>query len=477
MINSSLKNLCIFHVVDGLREGLFHFSGPSRVALLYAEKPDDPIRIYDPQDLLRGHEPKLKELYLSSDKWRANPPEVQNMTFFGQIYPEKDLSLTGLISYGGKTRSIFYQMWLTEHHPDICCTGPTKRWLEHAVCLLSHDFATEDAFYTGSSRYVLREYATHAVRDYIIDELNILIGWDVHIRVYPVLDAVLDISKTIEEGARPRGKLVFVEPTSLSEVKFMIRFPSLERPRLENFKHVRKLLLAVEDSERSLISDGKSIVGIAMGKMPDHRITADFRGGYGFLRLAGAGVCSFSDGSFHSSTRKPNLVQLEEALLEFRIDTSFIHVLFKIITGLVHSAGEQKYGCTLVIDFNDPPIKISGQQMERPIDLREEKFFELAKSLSRVDGALQVCSDLHLHAFACLLDGHAVPGEDRSRGARFNSALRFSAEHNNLIVVVVSSDRPVSVIQGGLELNAQCEWKPFSEFAISPPLLKEWIEG
>ena len=96
--------------------------------------------------------------------------------------------------------------------------------------------------------------------------------------------------------------------------------------------------------------------------------------------------------------------------------------------------------------------------MENPLDLREPAYLELAKSLAKVDGALHVGSDLHMHGFACLLDGRSVPGEDRARGARFNSALRFTSEHENIIVVVVSSDRPVSVIKEGVELTARCEW-------------------
>lgn len=39
-----------------------------------------------------------------------------------------------------------------------------------------------------------------------------MLGWDTQLRVYPVLDAVLGISKTLEEGAWPRGEMIFVEP-------------------------------------------------------------------------------------------------------------------------------------------------------------------------------------------------------------------------------------------------------------------------
>ncbi|MBW1784857.1 MAG: DNA integrity scanning protein DisA nucleotide-binding domain protein [Deltaproteobacteria bacterium] len=477
MIRNSFKNLCLFHILEGLRDGLSRFSGPSRAALIYAEKPDSPVCVYDPQDLLRGHEPKLKEIYLDQDKWRVEAPDPHYITLQGQIYPEKNLELAGLISYGGRTRSIFYQMWFTEHHPDMCSAGPTERWLEQGVFLLSHDFASEDFYQTGSSSYVLREYATHAVRDYIRDELNLLFGWDIKIFVFPILDALLGISKTREEGSWPRGNLVFIEPDTISDLELLVRFPRAEQPDLKNFKHVRKLLQAVEDSDRKLISYGNSIVGIAAGRMPERRSTAEFRGEYGFFSVAGKPVCSFSDGRVYSTTRRPNLVHLEEALLELYVDPSASNYLFRIATAIVHRAGTEGHGCTLVMDFNDPPVEISGQRLEYPLDLRNEHMLELAKSLSRLDGALHMGSDMHLHGFACLLDGHAVQGEDRARGARFNSALRFTAEHENLIVVVVSSDRPVSVIQGGVDLTARCEWKPFSKLVAPPPTLENWIEG
>lgn len=475
MTNISFRNLCLFHTLDGLRDGLSHFSGSSRAALIFAVKPNDPVRVYDPQHLLEDHALKFKELYINSNQWRKNVPEtILKKMLSGHIHPEKNLQLAGLISYGGRSRSIFYQMWFTEHHPDMCHIGPTERWLEHAVWLLSHDFATEDPLYTGTSGYVLREYATHAVRDFIIDQMNVMLGWDTQMRVYPILDAVLDISKTREERAWPQGELIFVEPRAIENVQFLARFPNLEQPNLYNFKHVRKLLQSVEHSNRKLISDGKTIVGITDGPVELFRIIADFKGEYGFLCLNGIPVCSFSDGSFHSTTHKAKLVEVEEALLESNLDLSITNDLFKIISGIVHTAEREKFGCTLVIDLNEAPIKISGQKLDRPLDLRQERFLELSNALAKVDGALHVGKDLCLHGFACLLDGRAIAGEDRSRGARFNSALRFTAEHYNLIIVVVSVDRPVSVIQEGVELNAQCEWKPVSGCIQLPPTLEQW---
>ena len=470
-------NRCIFDILEGLRDGLSHFSQMSRAALIYTVGPDDPILVCDPQDLLRGHEPRLREIYLDSGQWRKTVLSPQNIFQVDHIHREEDLDLTGLISFGGRSDSLFYQMWFAEHHPDMCSTGPTERWLEHAAWRLSHDIANEDALYTGISGYFLREYSTHAVRDFILDEMNVQLGWDSPIRVYPILEAVLGISKTREEGTWPRGELVFVEPARLSKIDFIALFPLSEQPVLENYKHVRKLLQSVEKSERKLVSDGKTIVGISRGVLTEFRISADFRGGHGFLKLNDEPVCSFSNGSFHSSSRHARLVEVEEALIESEIDDDSATSLFKIIAEIVHYAEEKKHGCTLILDLNDPPVEVSGQKLQKPLDLTQRHLLELAKSLSKVDGALHMGKDLELHGFACLLDGHAIPGEDRARGARFNSALRFTAEHDKLLVVVVSSDRPVSVIQDGLELNAQCRWAPVSGFMSAPSEMREWIKA
>jgi hypothetical protein len=474
-VSESYKNLCIFHILDGLRDGLSQFSGSSRAALLYAVRPEDPLRIYDPQHLLRGHEPRLRELYLETDDWHRKRTEHQRLKHFESIRLER-LSLAGLITYGSCSQSIYYQRWFTEHHPDICSTGPTKRWMEHAAWLLAQNLTSENVLYIDTSGHVLQEWAKHAVRNYIIDRRVELIGWDSQLRVYPTLDAMLGISKTQEEGAWPRGQLVFVEPSRIPELNFQIKFREMERPEIIRHKHVRKLMQAVEHSGRKLVSDGRYIVGIAEGQVPKSSLTGDFHGSYGFLSLGDEPICSFFDGRFHSTNRRAVLVQVEEALVEKMPTPDQANQLFRIISRLVHSAEDRKHGCALVIDLGESPIRMSGQRMEEPLDLTNERYLALAKSLAKVDGALHLGRDMRLHGFACLMDGRSIASEDRARGARFNSALRFSAMHEDIMVVVVSSDRPVSIIQGGIELTASCHWKPFYACVDTPPTLEDWIK-
>jgi hypothetical protein len=150
--------------------------------------------------------------------------------------------------------------------------------------------------------------------------------------------------------------------------------------------------------------------------------------------------------------------------------------IFKIVTSLVHYAQGLEHGCTLVIDLNTQPVEISGQTLSQFLDLLQPDLLGLAKSLTRLDGALHIGADCRLYGFACLLDGRRILSEDRARGARYNSALRFTAEHDNIIVVVVSVDRPVSIIHQGVEISGICQWWPITSCIFDSERLKSWVK-
>ncbi|GAB6126568.1 DNA integrity scanning protein DisA nucleotide-binding domain protein [Humidesulfovibrio idahonensis] len=467
--------LSLHTVLEGLRQGLCEFSGPSRVALVYAKTPDDPLRVVDPQNLLRGHEPRLREYFQDTDEWKAGLPNPEQVAFFDQHHARR-MGLAGLVSLGGRSRSVAYQMWFTEQHPDLCSPGPTRRWLELALRQLATCLGGEDILALDTVTNTLQEMAPHAVHDCIVDERAHALGPDTRLRVYNILSAIIQISKTPEEGAWARGHLAFVEPSRLSRLHYLARLPKAERPRLDNGKHVRKMLQAVERTQRLLVSDGEHIIGMAQGDLPAGSLCALFNGRHGMLFLDASPVCSFSDGAFQSSNRRPNLVTLEEALVEWPLDSAQRSTLFATISRLVATAGEQKYGCALIIDPYTPLLTLSGHGLETPMPLDAEERLSLASGLAKVDGALHLSAARNqLCGFACLMDGPSFPGEDRSRGARYNSALRFTHSHPELIVVVVSSDRPVSVMQKGVDLSKPPVWPPVPTMLRHPPTLAEWL--
>ncbi len=466
---------CVSDILNGLSNGLSLFSGASRAAVIFTLEPSGPLMVCDPQNLLKGHEQAFKALYLDSDEWQKNVSITLDKRNFADIQYVKDLGLAGLISYGGYSGTIFFQRWFTDHHPDLCSTGPTERWLEYAVLRFSHDIANEKDLYTGISGSFLREYGAHAVRDHIVDEMNVSLGWDSQIRVYQVLDAILMISKTREEGLWPEGQLLIIDSSMFNELNFLVKFEGEMRPQLANTKHVRKLLQTVEHSRRRLVSDGRIILGICDATLPSFSICADFHGRHGFLKVNKRQVCSFADGRFSSTTYQAKLFQLEELLLESKLEQSDSSLIFKIAVTLVHHAQLRKHGCTLIIDLNPVPLKISGQTLAPALDLRQPHMLKLAESLAKVDGALHIGADQHLYGFACLLDGHTFPGEDLARGARYNSALRFTKEHKDIVAVVVSSDRPVSVISQGVEVYGTCSLYNVGDCIFPLERLDYWV--
>ena len=152
-------------VMEGLRQGLCEFSGPSRTALVYAKSETDPPRVVDPQNLLRGHEPRLREYFIDTDEWRAGLPPADQVSYFDQHHARR-LGLAGLVSLGGRARSVAYQMWFTEQHPDLCSPGPTRRWLELALRQLATCLGDDDILTLDSVANTLQEMAPHAVHDH-----------------------------------------------------------------------------------------------------------------------------------------------------------------------------------------------------------------------------------------------------------------------------------------------------------------------
>jgi hypothetical protein len=477
MNDASYKKLCIANILNGVTEGLSKYSKPTRVALIFAASSDDSVSILDPKGLLRGHESKLEDIFFTNgDQWRSRIKENILSQPRNLLIPENDLELSGLIAYGGSASDFFYQMWFTEHHPDMCSIYPTERWLEQAASLLVHDYNTLDAP-INSSDYVLKNYSLQAVADYIVDVWNKFLEVDYIIQIPPILNNILCISKTREEGAWARGVLFFADPRRIEPLSFLTKIQKHERPMVSNVKHIRKLLVAVERSDRKLVSDGRTIIGITDSPVPESAIAAEFKGDYGFLRMGNEKIASFFDGSFHSTTREARLVELEELLLDSDMETQASTSLFRVVSHLVHKAGHARHGCTLVIDLNTTPLRLSGHVLEPPISLLEPQNIDLVCSLLRIDGAIHLASDARIHGFGCLLDGNTVTWENMARGARYNSALRFSAANRRIIVVVVSADRPVSIIYNGIEINAFRQWQPVYHYTPELLSLKQYLNG
>ncbi len=96
MTATSFINRCIRETLNGLRDGLSLFSKPSRAAVIFSLRRNQKLQICDPQNLLRGYEPKLKNIYLENSDWKKNIEEKKPDYSFNLIDPLANLQLDGL---------------------------------------------------------------------------------------------------------------------------------------------------------------------------------------------------------------------------------------------------------------------------------------------------------------------------------------------------------------------------------------------
>lgn len=111
----SFVRRCVSDIINGLSEGFTHFSGASRAAAIFALTADSPLMICDPQNLLRGHEPIFKQLFLQDESWRYHDKARITDRKFIDVLSVPGLGLAGLLSSGGYSSPVFYQHWFTEH--------------------------------------------------------------------------------------------------------------------------------------------------------------------------------------------------------------------------------------------------------------------------------------------------------------------------------------------------------------------------
>jgi len=230
-----------------------------------------------------------------------------------------------------------------------------------------------------------------------------------------------------------------------------------ENINLLETKRIGKLLQVVS-SEGCLVSDYKTVVGISKVDFPGGKaITVRFENGVATVHLGQSAVCSIIDGQFRcaksvdvSATLKNILHDVPDKCLE-------------LAAYLVDSAINNKHGCTIVIDLRSPHSKITGENLN-PAIVRSDSS-SIVQQMAKVDGAVHINREGEIVSFGCLLDGTASATEDRARGARFNSALRYCESNTEQVyVVVASSDGPISIFGKGKILYED----PFSK-ADSPP--------
>jgi hypothetical protein len=477
------KDLAVDKVMSGMQRGLNKYCGSIRIALLLAVKEEDPLVLYDHNGLLQPHRQRLKEIYSSSAAWKE-PSQPLRKNTDEELSMLRDIKLPGVISKGASSASVFYQRWFVERVPNLAHDGPIYSWLEDASFELAAGLEPTEKDWNNYTYAELADNALTAVVGYLYQaEESMMEKRGLRLpNPFPVIDAVSRISIAREEGERASGKIMFIERSQLEHhMKYHLELDGSQDadeslPSLLNTKHVRKLLTLC-GKERSLLSDGEYIRGIAdlREPTPENCIIAEFRHGRGEIKLGSQLICTFADGELYGDSGSADLSDLNRVLLNRAIEPHLRERLARCVEVILNSAKQTRYGCSLIIDFHQPARRLPGEYLREPINSVTNG--DLVAAMARIDGALHLTPRAELIGFACLLDGDASPNEDRSRGARYNSGLRFSAKkgEQETIVIAVSADGPISIFERGIDITSSAHAPTEDVERVAVPLT-DWLK-
>jgi hypothetical protein len=117
-----------------------------------------------------------------------------------------------------------------------------------------------------------------------------------------------------------------------------------------------------------------------------------------------------------------------------------------VLWGLAGAASAAAHGTMLVVHRNasDEAARLIRQAQQVQPRLLDSKMLAAVTS---IDGAVLVDPAGTCHAVGVILDGHASGKGDSSRGARFNSAVRYhETQSADCLVIIVSEDGMINLL-------------------------------
>jgi hypothetical protein len=196
---------------------------------------------------------------------------------------------------------------------------------------------------------------------------------------------------------------------------------------------LRKLLETSSFRGDSLLTDGKEVYGLGR-KRADYPEASEsvFR-----LLVLGDGVWELR----HASVRLP------PERLDDVCGRVFREYDSEALWALATSARKAEHGTMLVISERaaDEAARLESQALTIEPTWLDDSL--VAKVIS-IDGAVLVDPSGYCHAIGVILDGTANSAGDRSRGARYNSAVKYlaSAADTPTVILLVSEDGMINLL-------------------------------
>ncbi|MBB6502960.1 diadenylate cyclase [Pedobacter cryoconitis] len=272
--------------------------------------------------------------------------------------------------------------------------------------------------------------------------------------LHVLFDACNTISSLKYEGEEGFGKMVIAHQHHPNLKATML----LENPiHIKDFRKIRKFL-ELADHKQMMLSDSVWIYGLGQltGKYNYHDeslFIINFTKHFHWEVLHHEHIMvsvSFRMPALHNE--KINREKFYSSLKRIftGIDKSRLNALWEVTM----EATKQKHGTILAIssEAGAEASRLNSQCFKiKPIRINKD----IIHQITSIDGAVLIDIDCTCHAIGVILDGIATANGDSSRGARYNSAVRYYEHMINkaqTVLVVISEDGWIDLIP---DLKAQ----------------------
>lgn len=263
--------------------------------------------------------------------------------------------------------------------------------------------------------------------------------------LHGLFEACNTISSLTYEGAEGIGE-VLIGSSNHPNIARTIEF--LKPIDLHEYGAVRKIL-ELCDKEHKLITDSAMIYGLGR-KVGKYDARREDLFSIRFIQQHIWELLHDDHILMQVKFRQPTLPRFAIDEHKFRSDLSRIFSTIKPneinrLWELTVSATKQKHGTLIVISEK---AKSESERLEnqstllKPIQLTPQ----LMETITAIDGAVLISPDSTCFAIGVILDGIATPKGTRSRGARYNSAIRYIESQSNCLAIVISEDGGVDLI-------------------------------
>lgn len=244
------------------------------------------------------------------------------------------------------------------------------------------------------------------------------------------------------EGAASKGRLIICRtnhPDIFAKIK-------LKNPiDIYNYRGIRKLL-EVSSNQMALLCNVESVWGLGI---PLDTYNPSLENLFE-IRFSEHHTWELAHADNIMLRVKYRQARLPRSRFDRELFCDRVHQLFEVdratanrLIVAVESAIKQRHGTMLVItpEAKEETIRLAAQStVIEPVIITKE----IISHVSCVDGAILISPDGMIHSFGVILDGKSTENGNSTRGARYNSAIRYvdgeRSRNVNCLALIVSED-------------------------------------